>query len=1051
MASVSSSNSSTKRRCRGLLSTVNFKSVQRTTPSGPPPGIDMSSIVPSVRPSGLGRGILNTGEGRRRVKSATCSEVHVDNIPASTFERVLQKKFCRAGHVEEVRIIRSSNSKTTYGFVRFSRFSEAEEAVRIMNGVLLDGKQLVVTIAKSRSRATQAVSDPFSATSSEGETHSSKEEIRQTHDKGRIVPTLLSKTTVPSNTNCTSIARTKSYNNASPPTLSTSTTNKSPAHSDSEHIIPVMTSPVTPLPSLPVCENGDCKKVNQTPSSLETATQPSDAKTAGMPPLEVTSYGRGFSRLLISKDKSLLQQRKSSDTGTRTMSSPKPGRIGRGKSLLQLVQQHHTLPQEEDVVSSSNEFCETTKPELTLSDTTDSIDSASTERLELPTLPPTADSCEPPTMVNIDDMVPPEEDIPEPPTMVDIEVMVPPTEDSSGPPKVVNIDAKVPPTEDSSEPPTIVNIDAMGPPTVENSEPPTVANIDAMVPPTEDISEPPTDDEVHPTTVDTDSAIEDLQFELPILDTSDLLTLPSQLFEFNRSEFFQLPTAANDPPLCDKPEMEQFLTEGKIEIRESERSQRSTDNNEQSHNEASLSVTESSLTSSGKKMIKMAAVFPSSSTPLKTTLVSKMPAQTEFNNQENMSDIEQDLPVMAEVEIQSSKNEIDESLSTDVVVEDYHGNCDLVGIEGDMVDQVSALLSNNIEIGSVQLEVASVGIVHNLDLEMNLSCAEDETTSPVPSCAEDKTTFPVPSCAEDETTFRVPSCAEDETTSPVRVPSCVEDETTSPVPSCAEDETTSPVPSCAEDETTSPVPSCAEDETTSPVPSCAEDETTFPVRVPSCAEDETTSPVRVPSCAEGETTSPVRVLNEIASDEESSEDEGSGVGTRGRGRDEVEKSIATYQRNTHRWQTDLKRLQMKIVAMETGLEERHTEHAQTEVGPLEELSDQRQIELDTIARLESQYILREEQTKMSALRRQQTLETIREQYSGDRTGLLEVCTRSGDRTGLLEVRTRSGDRTGLLEIELAIENEEARAKLELTKLKLKVLQLKEELYATLDS
>ncbi len=81
---------------------------------------------------------------------------------------------------------------------------------------------------------------------------------------------------------------------------------------------------------------------------------------------------------------------------------------------------------------------------------------------------------------------------------------------------------------------------------------------------------------------------------------------------------------------------------------------------------------------------------------------------------------------------------------------------------------------------------------------------------------------------------------------------------------------------------------------------------------------------------------------------------------------------------------------MKIVAMETGLEERHTEHAQTEVGPLEELSDQRwmrqlymrstcilkciqlshplpsyrQIELDTIARLESQYILREEQAKM---------------------------------------------------------------------------------------
>ena len=36
----------------------------------------------------------------------------------------------------------------------------------------------------------------------------------------------------------------------------------------------------------------------------------------------------------------------------------------------------------------------------------------------------------------------------------------------------------------------------------------------------------------------------------------------------------------------------------------------------------------------------------------------------------------------------------------------------------------------------------------------------------------------------------------------------------------------------------------------------------------------------------------------MTSDEESSEDEGSGVGTRGRGRDEVEKSIATYQRNT---------------------------------------------------------------------------------------------------------------------------------------------------------
>jgi RNA recognition motif-containing protein len=79
-------------------------------------------------------------------------KLYVGGISFNTTEEQLQEEFAKFGSVESATVIRDrySNRSRGFGFVEMSSDSEAEEAIKSLNGTMFDGRQITVNYAKER-------------------------------------------------------------------------------------------------------------------------------------------------------------------------------------------------------------------------------------------------------------------------------------------------------------------------------------------------------------------------------------------------------------------------------------------------------------------------------------------------------------------------------------------------------------------------------------------------------------------------------------------------------------------------------------------------------------------------------------------------------------------------------------------------------------------------------------------------------------------------------------------------------------------------------------
>ena len=82
--------------------------------------------------------------------------IYVGNLSFQTTEQDLEAAFAAYGHVENVNIIRDRETGQSRGFafVEMSGDSEAESAIRGLNGTELDGRSLKVVEARPREERT---------------------------------------------------------------------------------------------------------------------------------------------------------------------------------------------------------------------------------------------------------------------------------------------------------------------------------------------------------------------------------------------------------------------------------------------------------------------------------------------------------------------------------------------------------------------------------------------------------------------------------------------------------------------------------------------------------------------------------------------------------------------------------------------------------------------------------------------------------------------------------------------------------------------------------
>ena len=79
-------------------------------------------------------------------------KLYVGGLSYDTTEDQLREAFAKFGAVESATVIkdRYSGRSKGFGFVEMSSNSEAEEAIRSLNGTLLDGRQITVDHARER-------------------------------------------------------------------------------------------------------------------------------------------------------------------------------------------------------------------------------------------------------------------------------------------------------------------------------------------------------------------------------------------------------------------------------------------------------------------------------------------------------------------------------------------------------------------------------------------------------------------------------------------------------------------------------------------------------------------------------------------------------------------------------------------------------------------------------------------------------------------------------------------------------------------------------------
>jgi len=83
-------------------------------------------------------------------------KLYVGGLSFSTTEDQIREEFAKFGAVESVTVIRDrySDRSRGFGFVEMSSDSEADEAIKGLNGTTLDGRQITVNYAKERTERT---------------------------------------------------------------------------------------------------------------------------------------------------------------------------------------------------------------------------------------------------------------------------------------------------------------------------------------------------------------------------------------------------------------------------------------------------------------------------------------------------------------------------------------------------------------------------------------------------------------------------------------------------------------------------------------------------------------------------------------------------------------------------------------------------------------------------------------------------------------------------------------------------------------------------------
>jgi len=79
-------------------------------------------------------------------------KIYVGNLAYGVTEGQLEKLFQDFGSVASVSVMKDkySGESKGFGFVEFNQQAEAEEAIKALNGRTLDGRDLIVNIARPR-------------------------------------------------------------------------------------------------------------------------------------------------------------------------------------------------------------------------------------------------------------------------------------------------------------------------------------------------------------------------------------------------------------------------------------------------------------------------------------------------------------------------------------------------------------------------------------------------------------------------------------------------------------------------------------------------------------------------------------------------------------------------------------------------------------------------------------------------------------------------------------------------------------------------------------
>jgi RNA recognition motif-containing protein len=80
------------------------------------------------------------------------SKLYVGNLSYNVSEGDLQRLFAQAGEVKEVTLImdRATHQSKGFGFVEMATDADAQKAIEMFNEYELDGRKLIVNIARPR-------------------------------------------------------------------------------------------------------------------------------------------------------------------------------------------------------------------------------------------------------------------------------------------------------------------------------------------------------------------------------------------------------------------------------------------------------------------------------------------------------------------------------------------------------------------------------------------------------------------------------------------------------------------------------------------------------------------------------------------------------------------------------------------------------------------------------------------------------------------------------------------------------------------------------------